>query len=418
MKEEEYGPCNITVTLGYPQTFSATKKRRLSQQSKLPLNQNAKKRNRSSNNSSNIKSIEDEKEEEKDEEQQEEKTRQWSCHTQILYKESPYFAALLGDSFIESEASTVSLPSNIITNEAMENILLYMYTHQMQPKKNAPNIGKELGDIYMAADYLLMGRLCDLILEVLFNQVVHKCICYCNSCIMNVPELLLFCRNRNLSQDDERMVSLSQKLVSVLTNDPEKSLSSFWAGRHMAKLLIQLPQDTSNSQGHLLSQKILARVNKSNAIESLYACFTASNILSTHDPLLSWSKPLHSTLTSVQSAATRIIATHFDFFCSQYPALLSCIDGITYSLEFLEYLLLHVLEDQMDCSNVGILYKGIFIDLMSRHAVQYNTQVKHILSVAKVMILYYIIRRINDIKLQGGLDKLDKSAIKVLADGK
>ncbi|KAI8059766.1 hypothetical protein BDF21DRAFT_467487 [Thamnidium elegans] len=165
-----------------------------------------------------------------------------------------------------------------------------------------------------------------------------------------------------------------------------------------------------------LTHKTLRYVNKSNAIESLYACFSASNILSTNDPLLSWSKPLHATLTSVQAKATRTIASHFDFFCCQYPALLSCIDGITYSFDFLEYLLLHILEDQMDCGNVGILYQGIACDLMSRHAVEYNDQVKHILNVAKVMILCYITRRIGDIRHIGGLDKLDKSVLKLLAD--
>ncbi|KAG1076870.1 hypothetical protein G6F42_025229 [Rhizopus arrhizus] len=70
----------------------------------------------------------------------------------------------------------------------------------------------------------------------------------------------------------------------------------------------------------------------------------------------------------------------------------------------------------MDCTNVGILYQGIVCDLMSRHAVQHNDQVKHILSVAKVMVLHYITRRISDIRQQGGLDKLDKAILKLLAD--
>lgn len=266
--------------------------------------------------------------------------------------------------------------------------------------------------MYSAADYLGMDKLC-LVLTEQITALVHDYTCYCNSCIAIIPEFFPFCRARAIELQDEKMAVMTQKAIMVIANDPEKTLSTFWTSRHMAYLLIQLPQDVSQA----LSQKVLHRVNKSNAIESLYACFTASNTLSTNDPLLSWSKPLHATLTSVQSRAARIIARHFDFFCCQYPALLSCIDGITYSFDFLEYLLLNILEDQMDCSNVGILYQGIVCDLMSRHAVQYNDQVKHILSVAKVMILHFITRRIGDIREEGGLDKLEKNILKHLADG-
>ncbi|KAF1806325.1 hypothetical protein FB192DRAFT_1349965 [Mucor lusitanicus] len=282
-----------------------------------------------------------------------------------------------------------------------------MYTHQVKK----PKALKELCDMYSAADYLGMEKLCIILTESLM-EAVHNCICYCASCIASVPELFPFCRTRSVELQDEKMAVMTQKVITILASDPEKTLSTYWTSRHMARLLIQLPQDVSQA----LSQKVLHRVNKSNAIESLYSCFTASNTLSTSDPLLSWSKPLHATLTSVQSRATKIIARHFDFFCCQYPALLSCIDGITYSFDFLEYLLLHILEDQMDCSNVGILYQGIVCDLMSRHAVQHNDHVKHILSVAKVMVLHYITRRISDIRQQGGLDKLDKAILKLLAD--
>ncbi|KAI7894160.1 uncharacterized protein EV154DRAFT_499511 [Mucor mucedo] len=392
MMNEQYGECNVIVTLG---TQKVPAKRRLSQ-SKSPMNKIARGERCTSVSSNEL------------EDQQEIKERtKWSCHTKVLYNESPYFAALFGENFIESKASLVYLPSSIIDSNAFDSIIYYMYKHEI----NTPKKVEELCSMYSASDYLGMNTLCNQLIESLY-ELVHKCLCYCNTCINNVPELFSFCRIRGIEFQDEKMAQMTQRVMTVLANDPEKTLSTYWTGRHMAKLLIQLPQDVSQA----LSQKILYRVNKSNAIESLYACFSASNILSTNDPLLSWSKPLHATLTSVQSKATLIIARHFDFFCCQYPALLSCIDGITYSFDFLEYLLLHILEDQMDSSNVGILYEGVACDLMSRHAVEYNHQVKHILNVAKVMILCYITRRIGDIRQNGGLDKLEKNVLKLLAD--
>ncbi|CAO0800528.1 unnamed protein product [Mucor circinelloides] len=411
-----HGPPNVVVALG---SQKVPAKRRLSQ-SKLPMNQKVARRSRRFDSSSSSKSIdqdddgteEDEEFDDNSDSDHDQKTlkkqpTRWPCHTHVLYKESPYFASLFGENFMESKASIVYLPSSIIDQTALSSILVFMYTHKIKKPKTL----KELCDMYSAADYLGMEKLCAMLTESLIESV-HNCICYCTSCIASVPELFPFCRTRSLELQDEKMAVMTQKVITILASDPEKTLSTYWTSRHMARLLIQLPQDVSQA----LSQKVLHRVNKSNAIESLYSCFAASNTLSTNDPLLSWSKPLHATLTSVQSRATKIIARHFDFFCCQYPALLSCIDGITYSFDFLEYLLLHILEDQMDCTNVGILYQGIVCDLMSRHAVQHNDQVKHILSVAKVMVLHYITRRISDIRQQGGLDKLDKAILKLLAD--
>lgn len=394
---QEHGECNVIVRIG---SQKVPAKRRLSQ-SKSPLNKIAKLKNRFESSSSSSSIIEETKKENRTE---------WSCHTRVLHNESPYFAALFGENFIESRASVVFLPSSIIETQAMEAILEYMYTHKIR----LPNSVQELCEMYSAADYLGMERLCKEIVEIMSNETCHKFSCYCATCIVNIPEMFLFCRARSIQFQDEGMMVMTEKIMTVLANDPEKSLSTFWTGRQMAQLLVDLSEDVSQA----LSHRILYRVNKSNAIESLFACFTASNLLSAHDPLLSWSKPLHATLTSVQAKATRTIARYFDFFCCQYPALLSCIDGITYSFDFLEYLLLHILEDQMDCTNVGILYQGIVCDLMSRHAVEYNEHVKHILNVAKVMVLCYITRRIGDIRHQGGLDKLDKSVLKLLAHGK
>lgn len=404
---EQHGPSNVIVALG---SQKIPTKRKLSQFD-LPSNYKVAKFEGSNGNNSSSSSamIPQNDSDDEPETEADDKRTKWFCHTSILHKESPYFAALFGENFIESNASIVFLPASIIDGNALESILHYMYTHQITTTKTV----KELCNMYSAADYLGMEGLCIMLADRL-NNLIHRCICYCNTCVTMVPELFGYCRNRAIQLKDERMAVMTQRVINLLANDPEKTLSTYWTSRHMAKVLVQLPQDASQA----LSQKVLHRVNKSNAIESLYACFSASNSLSTSDPLLSWSKPLHATLTSVQSRATRIIATNFDFFCCQYPALLSCIDGITYSFDFLEYLLLHVLEDQMDCDNVGILYQGIVCDLMSRHAVEYNDHVKHILNVARVMILCYITRRIGDIKQQGGLDQLDTNVLKLLADGR
>ncbi|KAI8881786.1 hypothetical protein K501DRAFT_154028, partial [Backusella circina FSU 941] len=315
---------------------------------------------------------------------------QWSCSKQLLFDHSVYFASLLGDNFCESMASLVYLPANLIKSNALSNIIQYMYTHKI--KVDEPS---ELCDMYTAADYLGMESLCTDLTEHILNTV-HSGHCYCNSCVSAVPIFLLFCQSRSL---DERTVRLADIFWRILTQEPEKAISTFWTHRHMA-IISQTLQDD-----------ILARVTKANAIESLYGCFCAFTKLSNNDPLWSWCKPLHGALTSLETKATAIVSEHFEYFCCEYPALICCMDGVSYSIEFLEYLLMHLLEDHMNCKNVGLFYRMV-IHLMERSI---NEKIQSILMTSKSMVLQFVASRIGDIQLISGLSTLEKPDLLLLA---
>ncbi|KAI8978479.1 hypothetical protein BDB01DRAFT_800049 [Pilobolus umbonatus] len=401
--QSHYGSTDVMVTLT---TAKAPPKRKLVGTGIFINKIVRRKRNGSSSSSEQDGREEEEYEEEVEEVNQGGKQNKWACHRKVLLQKSPYFSSLLGKDFIESKASTVSLPGNILTAVSMENILKYMYTDTF----DSTNSIKDIFDTYISADYLGMEELCNTLSKLMMTNI-HQCTCYCSSCQVSIPTLFPLCRERATEHQDERMGLITEKMMIVLTNDPEKVLPTYWSNRHMAQLLMQMTQDVSQALIH----KIIHRVNKFNAIETLFGCYTASNLLSVNDPLLSWSSALHATLTSVQSRATQKVAHNFDFFCSEYPALMSCIDDITYSFDFLEYLLLHILEDQMEFSNAGILYQGIACDLSGRDSVQSNDQVRDILSVAKVIILHYIGRNIDNMRQEGALDKLNEEVLMLLA---
>ncbi|KAG0184989.1 Dynactin subunit 1 [Apophysomyces sp. BC1034] len=328
---------------------------------------------------------------------------------------------MLASDFREARASVVFLPRSIFCDsKALDCVFNYMYTEKIELQTGNGDVIPQqqaldrLENMYIAADYLAMVDLCQAIVDCLC-ALVHNWSCQCQDCICLIPHLFAFCHSRATDYDDERMASLVRTATTVLTHDPDKILHKFWTSRDLAQVLMeQLPVEIHQQ----LTKQLLKRVGKSNAIESLYACFSASRILETSDPLLSWCRPLHATLASIQSHATRIIARNFDFYCSQYPALLSCIDGITYSFDFLEYLLMHILEDQMDNDNAGLLYEGIVRDLMCRHAVQHHHQVKHILNVAKDLILQYISRHLDQIKDLGRKKAASQALTRTLAIGK
>ncbi|KAI8081446.1 uncharacterized protein BX664DRAFT_340408 [Halteromyces radiatus] len=391
---------------------------------------------------------------------------EWKVDKSILSQHSPYFAAMFEHDFYESSIPIICLPSTILSSMGLSSVIHYMYysrdstsmsgwldsTQQQYQQQQQPNQSLLLFDheideqeklyllqeTYLAADYFGMTDLCIKVAD-LFGELVHQWTCYCDDCACLTPQLFEFINgniqqfndfttinntilhiltknNRSKSknttlQEDDLLYQLYIKVILSLTHDPEKCLPTFWTHRMMARMLDHLPSDHSL----MLSQLVSKRVSKCNAVESLHSCFLATNLLSTMDPLLCWSRSLHATLALVQAKSTQLIARHFEYYCSQYPALLSCIDGITYSFDFLEYLFMHVLEDQMDIMNAGLLYQGLVRDLMCRHAVSYHTQVKHILSVAKDIILSYMSPRLDQFIKMAALDILDTNTLKALA---
>ncbi|ORX61682.1 hypothetical protein DM01DRAFT_1316518 [Hesseltinella vesiculosa] len=279
-------------------------------------------------------------------------------------------------------------------------------------------------DVYVAADFLGMNDLCMQTID-LVDQWAHRWTCYCQECLSLYPTLFA----ATLTAAD-RFDWLHAKAIHQLTHDPEKALPGFWTQRALAHLLDlashhPVPRSPS-SKPHasstiptplplMLSRRLCRQVTKSNAIESLHGCFLASQLLAKFDPLVAWSRALHACVASVQAKATVLVTRHFTFYCTQYPALMSCVDGISYSFEFLEYMLMHMLEDQMDLSNCGMLYQGLVRDLICRHSVQYHDHVRHILNVAKHIILEYMLPRIDELQLLGALDPLDTSVLKCLS---
>ncbi|CAO3595054.1 unnamed protein product [Absidia cylindrospora] len=395
----------------------------------------------------------------------------WLVRKSLLTQHSPYFAAMLNHDFYESTTSVICLPSTILDPHGVSSVIQYMYNSRDLASTTAERAGNSttiinthnddevecqqqqhhtastqdtfylLQDTYAAADYFGMADLCIKVADSL-GELVHRWSCHCDDCLELTPQLFDFVDskinlfgddtkainqvinsyiNKNIKtptttttlaqHDDHHLFKLYAKTVLSLTHDPEKCLPTFWTHRMMARMLDQLPSDHSL----MLLQRLCKRISKSNAIESLHACFLATTTLSTLDPLLCWSRSLHSTLASVQAKSTLLIARHFEYYCSQYPALLSCIDGITYSFDFLEYLFMHLLEDQMDLFNAGLLYQGLVRDLICRHAVQYHGQVKHILNVAKDIILQYMSTRLDQLRKQAALDILDTNVLKQLA---
>ncbi|KAI8144030.1 hypothetical protein BJV82DRAFT_556863 [Fennellomyces sp. T-0311] len=344
---------------------------------------------------------------------EQQKTR-WTCHKTVLAKHSPYFAAMFDGEFCESGASIVFLPPGVFTAIGLDSVLHYMYTNEVVLNVNgSPNETyakvQQLQDMYSAADYLGMTGLKQTVTRRL-SECAHQWTCYCSECRDAVTQLFPYSYSRAVSHDDEQMAVISEKTLIVLTQEPDKALHTYWTSRGLADMITVAQPDV----GSYLNQQIIGRISRFNAIETLHACFLANKTLAP-TPSDEY-RPLKSTVAAAQARSTEIIAHYFDFYCSQYPTLLSCIDGITYSFDFLEFLLQQTLQDNMRPHNAPTMYQGIVRDLMCRHAVQHCAQVKLILTDARSTVLRYIMHRLDQVTKCGAFDRLDKNVLVKLAE--
>ncbi|KAI9303972.1 hypothetical protein BJ944DRAFT_267544 [Cunninghamella echinulata] len=384
--------------------------------------------------------------------QADEKTR-WPCHKHILSKHSKYFEAMFSCEFEESGATIIFMPRGIFSSaNILDYILQYMYTSTFtlvnsndnnyeEAEKNEKDkvdsldndynkhenysnsahyhnnllLLVQLQDMYSAADYLVMPDLChDLIIKM--TELAHQFNCYCSSCTYMIPSIYAYTQPRSLTnKDDPNMIQLTQSSLAIMTSDPEKALASYWTCPAMIDLLWSLFSTTHAPPtiDNPLTESVLNHISKTSAIESLHGCYIGMKQLEQlndeHNAIL------HQTFKVARQKATKTIATYFGFYCSAYPTLLSCIDGIIYTSDFTEYLLRCMIHDQMTPDNAGWIYQGIVRDLMSRHAVQHSSHLLTLFTNIKNEIIKYMFYHIKDIQARGALEKMDSSILNVLA---
>ncbi|KAI8888419.1 hypothetical protein K501DRAFT_329788 [Backusella circina FSU 941] len=308
----------------------------------------------------------------------------WSCHKDILKSSSIYFAAIFNNQFQETDASIVFLPRGIFTSSVLDDIIHFLYTESLNSDSSSL---EHLQAIYSAADYLGIEKLCTTTHQKLIDAT-HGLTCYCKSCSVSVPKLLAFVGPQ---QETRKLSDITLAIIKLLTTqDPEKSLPTFWTSRSLASLLTE----TIDMQDYL-EDLMLSSLTKGNAIETLHGCFLANQVLESSS---SWSDCLSYTLLKMRQASCKILAENFDFYCTLYPKLLSCVDGVIYSFDFLEYLLNVVISEEMTSSNASTLYKGIVRSLLCRHAVHHTPRVKVILESSRGKIVSFIKSNLDEIK--------------------
>lgn len=169
-----------------------------------------------------------------------------------------------------------------------------------------------------------------------------------------------------------------------------------------------------------ITEKTFANITKHNSVRVLHSLHLCLSYLRGADPLPTWSQATLNILNKFLHSTVDMIASNFDYYCVEYPILLSCVDGIGFgfSVDFLGFVLKRVLTEGMHDGNAAVLYQGIVRDLGGRQEMVRNVAVDSVLMDARAQAAQYIAKRWMNIKAEHGFATMDKEIMRLIAEGK
>jgi hypothetical protein len=289
---------------------------------------------------------------------------------------------------------------------------------------------------FYAVDYLGETNTLGKALLHEIEQQCHNFKCVCNECAVLLPSMLAW------SEKHCELVPKLKRTLVLLYSDPVHSLANLWVQRPFAHLIQSivpsasaLGEDTlaavikkeplfrarpSKTFIHEIEERMFCNITKHNAIHVLHSLHLCLIQLRSADPSPSWSRPTLDLVNPVLQYTVSMVSQFFDFYCVEYPILLSCVDGIGggFSVDFLDFLLKHVLNEGLQETNAGVIYQGIVRDMVGRQEVVNNMAVDDVLVKARSSCANYISKNWSHIKTQGNILSLEKSTLRKLAEGK
>lgn len=167
-----------------------------------------------------------------------------------------------------------------------------------------------------------------------------------------------------------------------------------------------------------ITEKTFANITKHNSVRVLHSLHLCLSYLRGADPFPTWSQPTLNILNKFLHSTVDMISSNFDYYCVEYPILLSCVDGIGFgfSVDFLGFVLKRVLTEGIHDGNAAVLYQGIVRDLGGRQEMVRNVAVDSVLMDARVQCAQYIAKRWMGVKAENGFVTIDKEIMRLLSE--
>ncbi|ORZ09483.1 hypothetical protein BCR42DRAFT_423508 [Absidia repens] len=384
-------------------------------------------------------------------------------HRFILASQSTYFYAMFCTDFCESQNKVVHLTDHFFTPVVIQVILQYLYSEtvytppppQLDSVYNS-NINTQFSSsspitltkiqnltmkrhtlrvlqlTYAAADYL--GQMKTLGYAILhsISRTCDEFKCLCHDCVLLLPSMLSFADKK---KDDPLLSPLRAALV-ILYSDPTHAIEHLWSQKPFAILVHSMVPSAASMMKTLdssvpldelhkpsstliseISELTYANVTKHNAIHVLHSLHLCFSKLRSADLVPTWSLPTLDLLAPILHSTVTMVSQHFDFYCVEYPILLSCVDGIGcgFSIDFLDFLLKRILDQGIQDANAGIIYQGIVKDLIGRQEIVKNIALDDVLLNARVQCTDYLARRWISVKSMGGFRYLEKATLRQIS---
>ncbi|KAI9357481.1 hypothetical protein BD770DRAFT_435582 [Pilaira anomala] len=383
--------------------------------------------------------------------QQQQPSKSIRAHKCILAAQSAYFYALFCTEFQESSTEEIEMNQELFNEAILDLMVTFFYTdkvivselqydHQqpfsflqrkLQQQKHALRV---IQKAFYAADYLGHDETLGRALLHAMESMCHQFKCACIECAGLLPSMLAW------SDKHVEVVPKLRRTLILLYSDPVQSLPLLWSQRPFSLLVttfvpntVWLGQNTLASvlKGealfrertpktliHDILERLFCNITKHNAIHVLHALHLCQSHLRTADPKPTWSRPTLDLVKPVLEYTVDKICQSLDFYCGEYPILLSCVDGIGagFSIDFLDFLLRHVLHQGIHYQNAGVIYQVIVRDLSGRQEVVKNMAIDDVLIKARKRCATFIGQHWSKIKAQDGFRVLDKSILRVLAE--
>ncbi|KAG1471690.1 hypothetical protein G6F56_001976 [Rhizopus delemar] len=370
----------------------------------------------------------------------------FKAHKFLLAAQSPYFYSLFCTQFQEASSTSVCLTDDLFNEAIVDTMLTFFYTdkiviseldkdsskshshHDLQQSKHTLRVMQKT---FYAADYLGHDDTLGKTLLHEMQKLCHGFKCFCARCAVILPSMLAWS-----DRHAELLPELRRTLVQLYC-DPVHSLTPFWSQQPFAFLASSLVTSTANlgentlrlvlkqerpsrykTLIHEIVMQTCLNVTKHNAIHVLSSLHLCGSRIRSADPIPTWSRDAHHLLYPILQYTVDMVSQFFDFYCVEYPILLSCVDGIGagFSVDFLEFLLDRVLSQGIQETNAGAIYQGIVRDLFGRQEVVKNVAIDDVLLRARRQCARFISQRWSAVKAQGGLMKLEKATLRQLSE--
>lgn len=373
------------------------------------------------------------------------------AHRFLLAAQSTYFYALFCTQFQEAKSHVVHFTDDLFNESIIDLMLTFFYTdkiivsplnydtnrpysplqRRLEHSKHALRV---IQKAFYSADYLGHSDTLGQALLFEMENVCHHFKCVCPECAVLLPSMLAW------SDKHVEVVPKLKRTLILLFSEPVHSLASLWSQRPFALLVTSMVPSSAllgeetlasvkrqdplfrarapKTLVHEIVERTFYNVTKHNAIHVLHSIHLCLSQIRSADHNPSWSRPTLNLVNSILKYTIDLVCQFFGFYCVEYPILLSCVDGIGagFSVDFLDFLLFHVLQEGIQNSNAGVIYQVIVCDLVGRQEVVRNTAVDDVLTKARIRCATYIAKNWTKVKSQGGFRTLDKSTMRQLAD--